>query len=152
MRKISSNYLFYKGLVGFVIGPFLVVLFVRYIMINNVPDFLKDFIYFLLLVVIVTQGRLIYKTRQVFYNSKKMLLKNYFTKQSDELQLEDIVSIKKAFSLQRERNRNLYKLIYTKENKNYSIYFFIILELASVDNLEVFIGLDKIKHTDTTLT
>jgi hypothetical protein len=124
MKKLSSDSLYYQGLVGFIIGPVIIVLFVNYIMVNNVPDLLKEFIYFLLLILIITQGRLLYKTRQVFYNNAIMLLKTHFTKQSEELQLTDIISLKKAFSLQKERNRNLFKLTYLKGNKKYTAYFF----------------------------
>jgi hypothetical protein len=144
MKKLSSDILYYKGFAGFIIGPVLIVLFVKYIMVHNVPDLFKDFVYFLLLIVIVTQGRLIYKTRQVFYNNKKMLLMSYFTKRSEEIELADVISIKKAFSLQREMKRNTYKITFMKDTKPHSIYFFKSLELSFVDNLEVFIGLDKI--------
>lgn len=144
MRKLSSDFLYYKGLAGYIVGPVAIVLFVKYIMVHNVPDLLKDFIYFLLLILIITQGRLIYKTRQVFYNNKIMLLKSHLTKQSEELQLPDIVSLKKTFSLRKERNRNMFKLTYLKENKKHTIYFFRILDLVAVDDLDVFIGIDKL--------
>ena len=113
-------------------------------MVHNVPDLLKDFIYFLLLIVIITQGRLILKSRKVFYDNKIMQLKNYFTKQSEDVRLTDIISVKKAFSLQKEKNRNMFKLTYLKNSKKHAIYFFKSLELPFVDNLEGFIGLDKI--------
>jgi len=73
-----------------------------------------------------------------------MLLKTHFTKQSEELPLTDVVSLKKAFSLQKENNRNIFKLTYLKENKTHTIYFFRTLELPVVDDLDVFIGLDKL--------
>jgi hypothetical protein len=144
MRKLSSDALYYKGLVGLIIGPVLIVLFVKYIMVHNVPDLFKDFIFFLLLILIATQGRLLFKTRQVFYNNKTVFLETYFTKQLEELQLTDILSLKKAFSLQKERNRNMFKLIYLKGNKKRTIYFLRSLDLVAVDDLEVFIGLDKL--------
>src|ERR1700761_8993536 len=143
MKKLSSDFSYYKGLIGFIIGPILIVLFVKYIMTTGVPDLLKDFIYFLLLILTITQGRLIYKTREVFYNNKIMLLRTHFTKQSEELQLKDIISLKKAFSLQKEYKNNLFKLKYLKDNKKHAIYFFISLEIPVVDDLDVFIGLDK---------
>lgn len=144
MRKLSSNTLYYKGFVGFIIGPILIVLFVNYIMIHNVPNLFKDSIYLLVLILIIIQGRLLFKTRQVFYSNKIMLLESYFTKQSEELQLTDIISLKKAFSLQKKRSRNMFKLKYIKNNKVRTIYFFRSLDLVAVDNLEAFIGLDKI--------
>jgi len=144
MRELSSDTLYYKGLAGFIIGPPLIVLFVNYFMINNVPDILKDIIYFLLLIVIITQGRLILKSRKVFYNNKTMQLKNHFTKQSEDVLLTDIISLKKAFSLEKEKNRNMFKLTYLKNTKKHTIYFFRSMKLPFVDNLDVFIGLDKL--------
>lgn len=143
MKELSSDTLYYKGLTGFIIGPLLIVFFVKYFMVNNVPDILKDIIYFLLLIVIITQGRLILKSRKVFYNNKIMRLKNYLTKQSEDVLLTDIISLKKAFSLQKEKNRNMFKLTYLKNTKRQTIYFFRSMELPFVDNLEVFIGLDN---------
>lgn len=144
MRELSSDTLFYKGLAGLIVGPIVIVLFVKYIMVHNVPDLLKNVIYFLLLIVIITQSRLILKSRKVFYDNKIMQLKNYFNKQSENVQLTDIISVKKAFSLQKEKNRNMFKLTYLKNSKKHTIYFFKSLELPFVDNHEDFIGLDKI--------
>ena len=139
MKELSSDTLYYKGFAGFIVGPTLIVLFIKYIMVHNVSDLSKDVIYFLLLIVIMTQGRLILKSRKVFYDNKLMLLKNYFTKQSDEIHLADIVSIKKAFSLQKEKDSNMFKLTYLKNTNKYTIYFFRSQELPFVDNLEAFI-------------
>ena len=144
MRELSSDTLYYKGFAGFIVGPPLIVLFVKYIMVHNVPDLLKYAIYFLLLIVIITQGRLILKSRKVFMNNKIMQLKNYVTKQSEDVQLTDIISVKKAFSLQKEKNRNMFKLTYLKNSKKHTIYFFRCLELPFVNNLEAFVGLNKI--------
>jgi len=89
MRELSSDTLYYKGLAGFIVGPPVIILFVKYFMVHNVPDLLKEVIYFLLLIVIITQGRLILKSRKVFYDNKIMQLKNYFTKQSEDVQLTE---------------------------------------------------------------
>jgi len=140
MKKLSSDFLYYKGLTGYIVGPALVILFVKFIMVNNVPDLLKDIIYCLLIIVIITQGRLIYKTRQVVYNSTNIILTTYFTKKSENIQITKVVSLKKAFSLQRKANRKLYKLTYLRENEVYSIYFFKALALSYVDDLERVIG------------
>jgi hypothetical protein len=150
MKKLSSDTLYYKGFIGFIIGPFLIILFVKYVMVNNVSDFIKECIYILLLVIIITQGRLMYKTRQAVFDDKKILLKWYFTKQSCDVLLSDVISLKKAFSLQKKANRNLYKLTYYNHNKIYSIYFFRDLDLAAVDNLYAFVGLDKINLSNQT--
>lgn len=144
MRELSSDTLYYKGLAGFIVGPTLIVLFVKYFMVDNVPDILKYIIYFLLLFVIITQGRIILKSRKVFYNNKIVQLKYYFIKQSEDVQLTDIINLKKVFSLQKEKNRHMFKLTYLKNTEKHTIYFFRSLELPFVDNLEGFIGLDKI--------
>ncbi len=56
MKKLSSNFLFYKGLAGYIIGPPIIILWVRFFMNNNVPSFLPYSVYILLLLSLIWQG------------------------------------------------------------------------------------------------
>jgi hypothetical protein len=137
MKKISSDSQFYNGLTGYLIGPILITLFIKYIM-NS--DVLKYVGYTFLIILLIWQGWILYRSRHVVWDYDELILTNYFNKKSENVPIVVVLSLKKAFSLQREAKRNLYKLTYQKNNKSCSIYFFKALELDDIEDLSDYIG------------
>ncbi|MCD8742082.1 hypothetical protein LT679_15820 [Mucilaginibacter roseus] len=140
MIKISSDSRFYRGFFGLIIGPILIVLFVENIMSDNVSNYFKNSVYCLFLILIMTQIRLVFKSRRIFYDNKTLFLENYFTKKTEKVLATNVISLKKAFSLHKKRNRKLLKIIYLKDNKKQTIYFYRSSEFVTINDLEVLIG------------
>lgn len=81
-----------------------------------------------------------FKSRRIFYDNKTLFLENYFTKKTEKVLATNVISLKKAFSLHKKRNRKLLKIIYLKDNKKQTIYFYRSSEFVTINDLEVLIG------------
>jgi hypothetical protein len=140
MRKLSSDYLYYQGLIGLIITPVVLVFFINIAAYHNFSHTTVIVLYTLLGIFTVFQAFKCYKTRQVLYDGSKVLIKTYFIKNTIEISVKDIIELKKVFSLAKKDKQNYFKLKYTIGDKRSKIYFFRSLELYNVDNFANYIG------------
>jgi hypothetical protein len=143
MKNISSDFLFYRAFVGLIIGPFLILLFIRFFFVNNFPDIVVIFIYIALALFVVYQWYKVFKYKKVLFDNSQLIIKSYFTGKSTEIPFSDVIRIEKAFSLVHRVTRMSYKVTFNYQNKVRSIYFYKATALYSVDDLERYIGLEK---------
>lgn len=141
MKKLSSDVLYYRSLVGLFIGPILIIIFVRIFWAQSFTDNIIIIIYFLLIILVLVQSYKQLKYRKVLYSSKSLTIKTYFSKDEITVPLSEIIDLKKAFSLARKPARFSYKMKFNYRGKQHAVYFFKALELYNVEDLKTFLGI-----------
>jgi len=135
MNELSSNFLFYRTVITWILFPFIMVVFINVFWVNNFSNLAVIISYIVVGLLTIRQVFKLNKYRMVFYDERNMLLRNYFSKRSTEVPITNIINIKKAFSLARKSMRMTYKITYTDENGMHSIYFYKTPRLYSTDDL-----------------
>jgi len=151
MKKLSSDILFYQGLAGLIIGPFIIFFFIRTFFITAFPPVIIPIFYVLLAYITIRGCYGVYKARRISFDDRCIFLENYFSKKFIQIPLNDVISITPCFTLYRNSfsGRKRYNITYMYDGRQNTIKFFKSLELFHVNNIENLIGLQQHKSVIT---
>ncbi len=84
-----------------------------------------------------------FRYKQVLYNRSVLVINTYFSRESIEVQISDVISIKKIFSLYPQYFRMIYKITFMYENGLRDVLFYKSLSLYQTDDIEGLLGIKQ---------
>jgi len=85
MKALSSDLLYYRGLVGLIVAPIIFFVFIKLILVNNFSETAIHIIYAGLAFFILIQWYKTLKTKKVMSSGHSLFLKTYFTNKTIEV-------------------------------------------------------------------
>jgi len=140
MKELSSDMLYYKSLIGLIVGPVLIAAFIGFFWKNNFPDSVVNVSYVILVVFTGIQWIRWSHCRKVYYNENNLILKSYFLNRSQSISIFEIVNVKFVYNFSVKKERKLIKVSFESKGRSSYIYFFKNSDQISLNKL-----LDHIK-------
>jgi len=140
MKELSSDIIYYKSLIGLIVGPVLIAAFIGFFWKNNFPDSVVNLSYVILVIFTVIQWIRWSHCRKVYYDGNSLILKNYFLDRSQSISIFEIANVKFIYNFSVKKERKLIKVSFESKGKSSYIYFFRNSDKTSLDKL-----LDQIK-------
>jgi hypothetical protein len=141
MKELSSDTLFYRGLIGLIVGPFVLLIFIRFFWAKSFSSTAMIISYIGLVLFTLFQWYKIFKYKKILYSNQAVSIRSYFFKTSIEVPFSQVVNIKKKFTFGSKASRLSYKITFHYNGKTHSAYFFKALRLYNVDDLADYIGI-----------
>jgi hypothetical protein len=135
MKELSSDFLYYKSLIGLIVGPVLIAAFIGFFWKNNFPDSVVNVSYVILVVFTVIQWIRWSHCRKVYYDGNNLMLKSYFFDRSQSISVFEISKVKFIYNFSVRKERKLIKVSFESKGKSSYIYFFRNSDKTSLDNL-----------------
>jgi len=150
MKKLSSDILFYQGLIGLIAGPILIFFFIKFVFTQSFPAAVIPFFYVLLGLLVIRGWYGVYKAGRISFDENFIYIENYFSKSSIQIPINKVVGITHSFNLNRSTSaRKPYRITYEYDGKKTAVKFYKSLELYHVNDLENLIGLPQQKSVIT---
>jgi len=135
MKELSSDVLYYKSLIGLIIGPILIAAFISFFWKNNFSDSVVNISYGILVIFTVIQWIRLSHSRKVYYDGNSLILKSYFRDKSQPISVFEIESVKFVYNFSVKKERKLIKLSFESKGKSSYIYFFRNSDKTTLDEL-----------------
>lgn len=135
MKELSSDVLYYKSLIGLIVGPVLIALFIGFFWKNNFSDGVVNISYGILVIFTVIQWIRLSHCRKVYYDGNSITLKSYFGDISQSISVFEIESVKFIYNFSVKKERKLLKLSFESKGKSSYIYFFRNSDKTTLDKL-----------------
>lgn len=138
MKSLSSDQLYYNGLIGLIISPIISFFFFNAMLANDNSVYGRVIVYSLLGLLYLFQAYKAYNTKRILYNKKTLIIETYFTHNKFEVLATDVISIKPVFNISKftsmpdRRIKSLYKMKYNYNGKVLRLYFFKNSEIDDV--------------------
>ncbi|MBK0378870.1 hypothetical protein I5M19_06105 [Mucilaginibacter sp. SD-g] len=124
MKELSSDFLYYKSLIGLIVGPVLIAAFIGFFWKNNFSDDVVNISYAILIIFTVIQWIRLSHCRKVYLDGNSLMLKGYFWESSQSISVSEIESVKFVYNFSVKKERKLIKLTLPFKDKSSYIYFF----------------------------
>lgn len=124
MKEISSDFLYYKSLVGLIIGTILIAAFIGFFWKDDFSGGFVIFSYIILFVFTLIQWIRWSHQRKVYYDGNSLILKRYFSDQSQTISISDITDVKFVYNFSVNKERELIEVFFKSNGKYSYISFF----------------------------
>ncbi|PWK79614.1 hypothetical protein LX99_00071 [Mucilaginibacter oryzae] len=135
MKELSSDALYYKSLIGLIIGPVLIAAFICFFWKSNFSDSVVNISYGVLVIFTVIQWIRLWHCRKVYYDGNSLKLKSYFGDKSQSILVSEIESVKFVYNFSVKKERKLIKVSFESKGKLSYKYFFRNSDKTSLDDL-----------------
>jgi uncharacterized RDD family membrane protein YckC len=151
MKKLSSDALFYQKLIGLVLVPGIFFLFINFGFPKDAPIFIIYIFYAFLAFIVVKGCFAAFKSKRIIYDNGYVSIQNYFNDNTITIAVADVISISKAFSLNKPQQGIKYNMTFLYNGEQQKVSFYKSLELYYIDNLEGLIRIGKYRIVDNPL-
>ncbi|MDR6944373.1 hypothetical protein [Mucilaginibacter pocheonensis] len=124
MKELSSDKLYYKSLIGLIVGPVLIAAFIGFFWKNNFSDSVVNVSYAVLAIFTINRWIVWFHNKKVYYSGDSLILKNYFGDKSQSISIVDIVNVKFMYNFSVKKERKLIKVSFKSKGNSSYIYFF----------------------------
>lgn len=140
MKKLSSESLYSVSFAGLFIGPVILAAFIYFTFTPDASHATLVVMYAAVIALFVWQLIRSFRYKQVLYNRDTLIINTYFSGESIQVPIADVISIKKILSLYPSYFRMMYKIKFIYEDEEKSVLFFKSLSLYQIEDIENFLG------------